>query len=186
MSATSSSHVVGRASSGRGCLGGLPRLRLLAMIFPLTSSSPPHTPQGSRRPTAAARQASRTSHPAQNALARAMSSSCSEKNRGVSEAPLSRQRASRRHGSSLSQSSKANIACSSLLFLVAAGGRWRLVDLVLRCRKAAGWSRGTGLWSVITGRNGVTTDHEPFAMAHAYADRARVDPVPAWRLVIGL
>jgi hypothetical protein len=41
---------------------------------------------------------------------------------------------------------------------------WCLVRLLLR---GHGEPPGPGLWSVITGRNGVTTDHEPFAMAHA-------------------
>ena len=39
----------GSWSSGRGTLGGRPRRRLLARIFPLRKSWPPQTPQGSRR-----------------------------------------------------------------------------------------------------------------------------------------
>src|SRR5579885_2309046 len=68
------------ATSGRGFLGGRPRGRLTARTLPLKNSRPPQTPYGSRRANAAWKQASWTGHSPQKALARAMSSSCSEKN----------------------------------------------------------------------------------------------------------
>ena len=71
--------------SGRGCLGGRPRLRFWATIRPLCEQlAAPDAPgllAGSR---ASARQASRTGHFEQIALARAMSMRSSEKKRNVS------------------------------------------------------------------------------------------------------
>src|SRR5439155_5905203 len=62
------------------CFGGRPRGRLKASTFPFRKSWPPHTPHGSRRVSAPSRHSSRSGHFSQIALARAMSSSCSEKN----------------------------------------------------------------------------------------------------------
>jgi len=83
--------------SGRGCLGGRPRLRFWATIRPLWSSWPPHTPKGSWRERASERQVSRTGHFEQIALARAMSMRSSEKKRNVSVPAPSLQRALAHH-----------------------------------------------------------------------------------------
>ncbi|CAB5068208.1 unannotated protein [freshwater metagenome] len=80
-------------STGRGCLGGRPRPRLCATGTPSTSSWPPHTPQGSARSTAPARQALASGHFEQIALARAMVNASSLKNRWASVPWPSRQRA---------------------------------------------------------------------------------------------
>src|SRR5262249_51438684 len=113
-------------------LGGGPRLRFWASTLPMADSSPPQTPHGSRRPLAASRQASRTGHARQKALARAMSSSCSEKNRSMSDAEPSRHRASSRQLSS-SVVWMANIALLPLssvvvsvacCLVVVSVGRW--------------------------------------------------------------
>ena len=74
-------------SGGRGFLGGRPRPRLFTTMRPFSRSSPPHTPHGSWRFSAASRHGVLTGHLAQIAFARAMSWMSSEKNRWVS-APL--------------------------------------------------------------------------------------------------
>ena len=70
-------------TTGRGFLGGRPRGRLLTTIRPFSISSPPQTPQGSARSIAPLTQSAASEHLLQIALARAMSSGMSEKNRWV-------------------------------------------------------------------------------------------------------
>ncbi len=70
-------------SPGRGCLGGRPHGRLLAMMRPPESNSPPHTPHGSSRSRAPARQSACRGHRPHIALARAMSITLSEKNNAL-------------------------------------------------------------------------------------------------------
>ena len=77
----------GRWSSGRATLGGRPRRRFEARMWPFRNSWPPHTPHGSRRAMAPSRHSASTGHSAHRRLAAAMSWSSSEKNRAVRPAP---------------------------------------------------------------------------------------------------
>jgi aryl-alcohol dehydrogenase-like predicted oxidoreductase len=63
-----------------GSLRGRPRGRLNGTIAPYSSSSPPHTPHGSSRPSAPARQAIRSPQAPHRALARSTSRGASAKN----------------------------------------------------------------------------------------------------------
>src|SRR5436190_17179714 len=98
----------------RGFFGGRPRGRLKASTLPLKNRRPPHTPYGSRRASAPSKHASCTGHSAHSALARPMSSSCSEKNSAVRAPVPSLHRAASRSTSRSSHRS-ASIA---LPFLV--------------------------------------------------------------------
>src|SRR6202022_1666723 len=92
---TSGAGADAHAVSATGRLfGGRPRLRFWARILPFRNRWPPHTPHGSRRAIAPRRHGSCIGHLAHTALARAMSSICSEKNNAVMLAVPSRQRAS--------------------------------------------------------------------------------------------
>ncbi len=66
--------------SGRGRVGGRPQARLLAMMRPPESSSPPQTPHGSSRSSAPWRHDSLSGQSPHIAFARAMSMMLSEKN----------------------------------------------------------------------------------------------------------
>ena len=102
---------------GPGVLGRPAPLALLGRIRPLWSSWPPHTPHGSWRSRASARQGSRTGHFEQMALARAMSMRSSEKNRTVSVPAPSLQRALAHHAAGAA--SGLRVSSSSWLSLMA-------------------------------------------------------------------